>query len=545
MAEKGLFFNARPDQTSVTGYDRNYNADDISDWLSIVCETGVVKDGLKIEASTDLSINVNVGKATIRGKGYINDTIKSFTLNANGTSSNRYDIVVLKLDNNVSERRTYLDIKSVTSIPNISDLERNTSVYEIMLGYVVVSPNATTINQVVDKRGDKELCPWFTAVKGYDEYYDAIVERFEDTVTLTSASATVISTISSKLYNEKYSLVEVFTNGLKEQQDAYDISISGGYIVINFTTQKSSGAKINVVLNKFIDGEGMGTALDQYTALLNDVANLKSSGEYDYICNGTNDNVIISNLVKAYLQGSADYGTMKLNVIGTIGMVAAVRGDGSTASPYGWFDFDQEATRRVIVDFSRCSQINPVIASGTYNVIFHSNNGIEVIGATVVASNTSADTVIRIMSATSGVIKFEKCRFYITAYKNSLIAVRGTFTNCRGSIANVTANSYCFMGQNENSVIKVIGGEYYAYVGDTSYQSAVIGQSGANAVSIFYGVSCPTLARSGFYQTNSLLQWTGGGILCCTDLISALPMIVVSGISNIRGTIALSKANVW
>ena len=90
-----------------------------------------------------------------------------------------------------------------------------------------------------------------------------------------------------------------------------------------------------------------------------------------------------------------------------------------------------------------------------------------------------------------------------------------------------------------------MGGEYYAYTGDANLQSAVVGQSGADAVSILYAVSAPTLARGGYYQTNSILQWVGGGVLSCTDLISELPMIVVSGISNIRGTIAKSKNNVW
>ena len=42
MAQKGLFFNALPDSTSPTGYDRNYSADDISDWFSIVCTTHLV-----------------------------------------------------------------------------------------------------------------------------------------------------------------------------------------------------------------------------------------------------------------------------------------------------------------------------------------------------------------------------------------------------------------------------------------------------------------------------------------------------------------------
>ena len=148
------------------------------------------------------------------------------------------------------------------------------------------------------------------------------------------------------------------------------------------------------------------------------------------------------------------------------------------------------------------------------------------------------------MNTLYGPVKFENCRFYITAYQDSLIALRGTFTNCRGSVANTINNSYCFLPAS-NSVVKLNGGEYYAYTGDSNKQSAIVGQSGADAVSILYAVSAPTLARSGYYQTNSLIQYVGGGMLNCTDLISELPLSVTSGISNIRGTIAKSKQNVW
>jgi hypothetical protein len=270
---------------------------------------------------------------------------------------------------------------------------------------------------------------------------------------------------------------------------------------------------------------------------------LQTAGEYDYLCNGVNDNVQISNIVKAYLAGGTDYGSVKVNVIGSIGMTAPARGDGSMSNPFGWFDFAQSSNRRVILDFTRCGQISPSVATGKYSFIFYAPNGIQVIGANVLASNTTSDTIIRLVEASDGVVLFENCRIWINGYKNCLLSTRGTFKYCRGSVANVTENSYCFLPSGYGTV-KVVGGEYYAYTGDSSKQSAIVGQSSANSVSILYGVSAPTSARSGFYQTNSILQWTGGGVLSCTDLVSALPMVVVSGISNIRGTIALSKTNV-
>jgi hypothetical protein len=107
-------------------------------------------------------------------------------------------------------------------------------------------------------------------------------------------------------------------------------------------------------------------------------------------------------------------------------------------------------------------------------------------------------------------------------------------------------NSYCFQPSTAG-ILRINGGEYYAYISTSAIdvQCAVVGQSGADAVSILYGMSAPTAARTGFNQKSSVIQFVGGGMLNCTDLVSALPLVVVSGISNIRGTIEKSKANAF
>lgn len=554
---KALFFNALPDETSETGYDRNYNADDLSDFLSIVCDTGTVKtnnnesgepQGLKVVAASGMDIRINAGKAVIKGKAFINDAIESLAVEANGTSADRYDYVVIKYDNNVSARNITLEIKTGTSVkPTAASLTRNDKVYELMLAYITVAPSATSITQsnITDTRGDTELCPWFTAVKGYDDYYDAVMQKHESTVTVASLTNTVITDLPSKLYNERYSLIEVYTNGIKEPETAFKASVNGGYIIIAFTAQKAVGTKVTVILSNFIDGEGMATALAQYTQLVQDVTELKAAGEYNYICNGVNDNILISNLINTFM-GLNFYHSMKLNIIGKFGYTQIASGTGTSTTPYKIFDFGTFADvpkPRAILDFSNCDEIAVNVTSGKYTTIF-GGTAIEVVGANVYASNTDVGTVIRVFDTSAKRVKADDCRFWVTSYQNGQIAWHGTFNNCRGSIANIIENSYCFQ-PSTTGTIKVNGGEYYAYTGDANKQSAIVGQSGADAVSILYGVSAPTLARSGFYQTNSLLQWVGGGILCSTDLMSALPMIVVSGISNVRGTISKSKTNVW
>lgn len=546
---KALFFNALPDQTSQTGYDRNYNADDLSDFLSIVCDTGVVKtnndesgnpQGLKVVSASGRVINVNAGKAVIKGKVFINDALASFTVQQNGATSTRYDYVVVKYDNNVSARNITLELRTGTSaVPSVGNLTRTDKVYELMLAYIGIAPSANTVN-IYDMRGKDERCPWFTAVKGYDDYYDAIVEKHESTVTYSTNP--VITTLPSALYNEKYSLIEVYTNGIKEVETAYTVSLSGGYIAIAFATAKASGAKITVILNNFIDGEGMSTALAQYNQLLQDVAELKTGNEFNYICNGVNDNILISNIVRTFFSVD-DYKRLKLNIIGNLGMSAPAVGSGESTNPYGWFNFTKQVTtnRLITLDFTNASAINPTLTNGTTNYIFKAED-INIIGASVIVSNTETNTNVKVFGTTSGRVYAEHCRFWVTAYNNSLIASTGTYVNCRGSVANAASNSYCF-NTASGGILRLYGGEWYAYTGDSNAISGIIGQSGADAVSILYGVNAPQVARSGYTQKYSLYQTASGGMVNCTDLISVLPMDVKTGISNIRGTIEKNKPN--
>ncbi len=548
--EKALFFNALPDATSVTGYDKNYNADDISDWLSIIWETGICKtntvdtlpQGLKVVESSGMSVNVNAGFGAIKGKAYKNDAVKSFILTSNGTTANRYDYIVLKYDNNLSVRDIKLELRTGTSaIPTAESLTRSGNVYELMLAYITVSPSITSISQsnITDTRGDKDLCPWFTAIKGYGDYYDAIVQTHESTVILSSASTTVITDLPSNLYSNRYSLIEVYTNGLKEPETAYTAAVDSGYIVITFTTLKASGAQITVKLDNFIDGEGMQTALAQYNALVQEVANLKTANEYNYICNGVNDNIEISNLYNSIIANKTVVGgKYKINIIGNIGFTAAAQGSGTTASPYIWFNLNYSNVD-VILDFANCSVLNIPIANGTDNIIFGGEN-ITIKNAYIIADNINTDTVAVVFSGVNGFIQVENCSFRIYAYKHSCIAYHGTFIHCDGVVANSINNSYCFI-PNTNGLIRLDGGEYRAYTKDNNVACAILGQGTTDAVSILRGVNASTEARSGYYQKNSIVQLAGSGVVNCSDLITTLPVSVVSGISNVTGTINKNK----
>ena len=545
MAEKGFFFNAFPDSNFETGYDRNYSADDISNWLQAAFTTGVVKtnsqnnepQGLKVVATTGMTINVNAGYACILGKPYLNSSLVSFDVPTAPTSGTRYDYVVLRMNNTQVQgaRETKLIyVEGGSSVPTISSLTRTDEIYDLMLCYIVVNANITTIQQgyIKDKRGDQNYCPWFTAVKGYEDYYDAIVQQFESNVTLESSASVVTTTLASNLYNSRYSLIEVYCNGLKEENTAYSVSASSSFITITFTTAKNAGAKISVILNNFLDGEGLETALAQYTALVQDVAEIKATLNHYYVCNGSTDNVAISNLVNEFINGGTDYGAMNLKIVGTFGYSSFVNGDGTSANPYRLFNF-ASGNRKVFLDFTDCSQIS-ISVSSTNTYIWGFVGDFNVKGLNIVASATASGSCVRIFN---GNVNCEDSRFWINAYGGSWIGQKGTYTNCRGSVACASGNGYCFLNSD---LLRLNGGEYYAYC-SSGNTSAVVGQSASGAVAILYGVNAPTLARTGYVQTNSINQVGSGNYINCTDLVSQLSLNVISGYSNIRGTIPLSK----
>lgn len=556
MAEKSLFFNAFE---TATGYDRNYNADDLSDWQSAFFDTGVIKtdtnngtpQGLKVVAAGGLSVNVNAGKAAIRGKGYINTSLKNLAFEVAGSTA-RYDLIVLRYDNTQSTATTSRKItaeykKGTASIPTVESLQRDTNVYELLLAYVYVGANATTIGTITDTRGDSDLCPWFTAVKGYNDYYDAIVQQHESVTEMTSNGLTVITELPSSLYNSKYSLLEVYTNGIKEPTSAYTASFTEGYIVITFNAQKTAGAKITVILNNFLDGEGMSTALAQYNKLVQDVANLNTTGEYNYICNGVNDNVKISEIAQAFINDATlpANAQLTINVYGSLGIAAAYGGDGSTSNRNRWFDIGTPvgSDKRIIVDFTHCSIINVPLKGNTRNVIFNGYNT-HVKNARLVANCNEESCLVFIFASNNGEIKAENCYFESLVTSDVYLSYSGTFINCEAYLSSATTHAYCFYLVSASKPVIVIGGRYRAYTGNsaTGFVSALVYAPSAetSAACVLYGVNCPTLERTGFLQKYAVLVY--GGYITSTGLITALPITVANTVNqSITGTIPFSK----
>lgn len=531
---RGGFYNNK----KVNGVDdRTYTAEDVRKPYDTVftdgikpSEDGTAGDNLKVTSTGGMGIAVGAGHAKLGGAWFENTASFVITLDTAGISD-RYDCVIIRNDDTETVRAPSIYVKSLSSAPTVSNLTRSGGIYEVCIAYVRVRATVANITQedVIDTREDGSLCNIMSGVGA------TVVRTFYNTYFSETSGQRVIPIGIPQFNRSRDSLSvmiegRVFTEGAGYSINSNEqITLALGLPVV--------GTRIDFEVAKNVNAAGAETVVQEVGGLLNEMANVNKTLEHHYYCNGSTDNVAISNLVTNFQTGT-DYSGIRLVIHGHFGANAPRGGEGTTANPYYWFRAAQgsASTRRVILDFSDCQEVRINCTAGTKNIIFGMDVVIE--GASVIA--TGGATIYMFSTAGGTSVYAENCRFWITCDSGGFIARSGTFKNCRASVTNTGLHSYCFV-PIDSSLLRVEGGEYYAYTASADHFSAIVGvTSGTNAVAILYGVNAPTSARSGYRQTHSLYQTTG--MISCTDLISALPLNVVSGASNIRGTIALSKA---
>lgn len=578
--EKSLFWNSEKDDGNPTGFDRPFNADDISDWLDVMFSTGVIKSntGLKVTPAGGLSVSVNTGKAVINGKAYRNDSAKAFTIDTAPTGSeSRIDLIVLRFDRSASVRNIYLDYKKGEGA-EAPALIRTDLIFELALAKITVTPFATEIlaTAIEDLRGDVDTvvttttgqslgyCPYVTAVKGYDDYYDAIVLEYKDTVTLNAQSSIVPFNIPQYGWTG-VDILTVYTNGIRERETAY--TISGN--VITFKNAKAAGTVVDVVVNKFIDGEGLDTVLEQYKELQTKVLNLSNNDKYKYICNGINDNIVLSEIAQAFLTGiyneltitqqAADFlakwggiaglaaldpnASIKIDVFGTFKASVPYAGTGADATGYQWLSLGlkDSANRKLIFDFSAVESLTFNCTGNSKNIIFYGAD-VHIIGANVRVSGNSTGTNIIVFSGRVGTITAEDCKFVVDATGTVTIAESGTFKNCITWTSSTNNSAANFAPVTNSRPLIVYGGNHYSYCvnNSTNYASVFYTSSAAtNAVLMAYGVNLPSVTRSGFYQTNAAR--INAGKVYISGITTTLA-VSKNEFCEVSGHISISKA---
>lgn len=196
--EKYGFFNAVA--TADGKYDRSYLAEDFAGYFSSFIVNGVFKelgDKLEVVVNSGMSIKVKSGVAWVNGYRYENDNDLTFTLeNADGTLS-RIDSVVVRLDITNREIKIHVKKGSLSSSPTIPAITRNNDIYELQLATVRVSANTAVLTQsmITDKRADKSVCGWVTAVGSQQTLLDEI-QSLQQMVSLLQNT---ISTMNSAI----------------------------------------------------------------------------------------------------------------------------------------------------------------------------------------------------------------------------------------------------------------------------------------------------------------------------------------------------------
>ena len=532
---RGGFYNNK----NVNGADdRVYTAEDVRRPYDTVFTDGILpdRDGtsgdtLKVSVVGEMGVSIAPGHAKLGGAWFENTAAYNITLDSAG-SADRYDAIIIRNDDSDDVRDVNIYVNSFTSVPTVANLQRDEKVYEVCVAYVRVPALATSItaSNITDTRDDGSLCNVMSGVGAM------VIRTYRNTVFSESAGQTGV-TIGIPQFNRTRDHLTVIIEGRVLSESAYSIP-SNTYVELTLGLPVI-GTRVDFEVRKNVNAAGADTVVQEVAGLLNEMALVNRTLEHHYYCNGATDNVNISNIISAFQSGYTDNASMRLVIHGTFGVTSPRSGAGTSDNPYVWIRAAQSAasSRRVTLDFTDCRQISINCDAGTVNYIFYGFDT-RIIGANVIA--TGGTTIYMFSVAGGTTVYAENCRFWITCDSGGFIARSGTFKNCRASVTNAGLHSYCFV-PIAASLLRLDGGEYYAYTGSADHVSAVVGlTNGTNAVAVLYAVNAPTVARSGYYQTNSVYQTTG--TISCTDLISALPLSVVSGSSNIRGTIALSKA---
>lgn len=143
MAIKSGFFNS-------SSGDRKYDALDLSSIFDGIIEDGVfatLNNQFAVKPGTGMQVTVDTGKAWFNHTWTINDAILPLTIEAADITLDRYDAVVLEVNNTDPVRRNDIKIVKGTpaGIPKKPTLVNETDVHQHALAYILVEKGVTSI----------------------------------------------------------------------------------------------------------------------------------------------------------------------------------------------------------------------------------------------------------------------------------------------------------------------------------------------------------------------------------------------------------------
>ena len=166
MAELFSFFD--PIEVEPGVFDREYYAQEFTDYFSALITTGVMKGAwnqLEVKANgTNMITEIDTGIAFVEAKRYANTTKLAHTHDTEVLGKNRIDRIVIRLDLRAESRfvKSFIKKGVPATVPVAPALQRDQFIYEISLAQVKIIGGQTYINanDVIDERGKTDICPW-------------------------------------------------------------------------------------------------------------------------------------------------------------------------------------------------------------------------------------------------------------------------------------------------------------------------------------------------------------------------------------------------
>lgn len=319
-------------------YDRGVDSTILSEFLHLMYKDGVFPNpstGLQVTSSdNEMSVVVNPGNVMIQGRMGIEETYRTIVFEEAGTTYDRIDSVVARLNTNHDYRSIDLYVVKGTeaSSPVAPDLARTGGIYELRLANVFIAKNTTKVSseRITDTRLNDEDC--------------GIVTANPDTVDTT------------KIFNQYQASLDAYMQYVQE--------------CIDGTTAGNLQSQIDTLDVRTTDVEN---GLEELNSNLNSKANISTVTALQ-----TSVNTINSKLVAGYVGKSAtfkytgawasvDTGSFKLMHIISDGGTPAIMipcniSTGTSASPY-------------VVKNNSGTDIFQYFVSGTTLYVYVLNNG--------------------------------------------------------------------------------------------------------------------------------------------------------------------------
>lgn len=515
--------------------DRKYTAEDLRKPYDVVFSDGILPDedcsagdNLQVIAAGGMKIYVDVGHAKLGGAWFENEKPYYITLD-DATAARRYDYVIIRNDNSDEVRAPNIYVvSSSTNYAPSSMITRDENIYEICVAKITVGANVIELkqNNIDDCRSDSYACPLMRGVGA------TVTRTYRNTVYSTQENQTYFS-IGISQFDKETDVLNVYIEGVKmSSSDYHYVTDTSLYLKLGVPVVNT---KVEFEVIKNVNGGKSADATGEYLALMADVNVNKKKLEHHYYCNGINDNIELSKLAQSWLN-NADYSSRKVVIHGVFGASVAYAGSGTAASPYKWLCLGiNDATRRIVFDFTDCTNIDMAFTDGTYNVIFDGLH-VDIIGANVIAIGGQRITMFT--EEATAHISAERCRFFITS-NTGFIARGGTFRDCLASVTTHTGNACCF-NIKTGGLLRLFGGEHYAYAKTGKEAAVILIEAGQTGIVSTYSINCPTVEKSGYVQTYAINCLAGDA--CCSFADTITKLAIEATGQNVRGTIAASIA---